>query len=124
MSSEDNFFDLMTKMYAEMKEGFQSVNNRLGNVENQLSNVENQLGNVENRLGKVENRLNNVENRLDNVENRLNNVEKITLSIENKHGEKLQALFDGYIQNSDKLDRIEKEVSKHDEVILRKVNPK
>ena len=41
--------------------------------------------------------------------------------IENDHGKKLSALFDGYKQNSDKLDRIEAEVSKHEEIILRRV---
>jgi len=98
MSSEDKLFDLMTKMYAdlkgsqdkmysEMKEGFKSVNQRL-----------------------------------DKVEDRLGRVESTVLKIEHSHGEKLQALFDGYALNTEKLDRIEKEVAKHDEVILRRVN--
>ncbi len=34
---------------------------------------------------------------------------------------KLDTLFDGYKQNSDKLDRIEKEVSKQEEIILRRI---
>ena len=34
---------------------------------------------------------------------------------------KIDALFDGYKQNADKLDRIEKEVSKHEEIILRRI---
>ena len=41
--------------------------------------------------------------------------------IEQEHGKKLDVLFDGYKQNADKLDRIENEVSKHDEIILRRV---
>lgn len=41
---------------------------------------------------------------------------KVTI-IEQDHGKKLDALFDGYKQNSDKLDKIEEEVSKHEEVI-------
>lgn len=46
---------------------------------------------------------------------------KIELTLENEIKPKMEVLFDGYIQNSDKLDRIEKEVSRHEEVILRKV---
>lgn len=49
------------------------------------------------------------------------NVKKTVTKIENDHGQKLSSLFDGYKQNSDKLDRIEQEVSKHEEVILRRV---
>lgn len=66
-------------------------------------------------------KIDNVDKRIDNVEKRIENVEKITLHIEQDHGKKLEALFDGYKQNSEKLDRIEKEVSKHEEVILRRI---
>ena len=41
--------------------------------------------------------------------------------IENDHGKKLEALFDGYKQNADKLERIENEVSKQEEIIMRRV---
>ncbi len=51
----------------------------------------------------------------------LKEVKKTVLHIENDHGQKLSALFDGYKQNSDKLDRIEAEVSKHEEIILRRI---
>lgn len=55
------------------------------------------------------------------VNERLDAVEKTVIKIENDHGKKLDALFDGYKQNTEQLTRIENEVSKHEEVILRKV---
>ena len=70
---DDKMFDLLEKMYVEMKEGFKEVNIRIENVENKV------------------------------------------IIIEQEHGKKLDVLFDGYKQNADKLDRIENEVSKHDE---------
>lgn len=48
-------------------------------------------------------------------------IKETVIKIENEHGKKLSALFDGHKQNADKLDRIEKEVSRHEEVILRKI---
>ncbi len=48
-------------------------------------------------------------------------VTKINTKIEHDLMPKITALFDGYKQNADKLDRIEKEVSKHEEIILRRV---
>ena len=51
----------------------------------------------------------------------LQEVKRRVIVIEEDHGKKLDLLFDGYKQNSDKLDRIEKEVSRHEEIILRKV---
>ena len=57
----------------------------------------------------------------NDVNNRLDKVEQTVIRIENDHGQKLTVLMDGYKQNSDKLDPIEKEVNKHEEIILRRV---
>lgn len=54
------------------------------------------------------------------AENR-NAITKVESKIENDITAKLEALFDGYVQNSQKLDRIEEEVTKHEEVILRRI---
>ena len=47
------------------------------------------------------------------VKDRLTSVEGIVTRIEHDHGQKLGVLFDGHKLNSEKLDRIEAEVSKH-----------
>jgi len=54
-----------------------------------------------------------VNSRIDNLENAVKETKNKVITIEQEHGKKLDTLFDGYKQNSDKLDRIEKEVSKH-----------
>ena len=64
---------------------------------------------------------NQVDGKFDQVNQRIDQLGKTVLNIEQNHGEKLLALFDGYKQNSEKLDRIEQEVSKHEEIILRRV---
>ena len=48
-------------------------------------------------------------------------VRKTSSKIDNEVIPKINILFDGYKQNSDKLDRIEEEVSKHEEIILRRI---
>jgi len=50
-----------------------------------------------------------------------NEVRKTNTKIDHEIIPKITTLFDGYKQNSDKLDRIEKEVSKHEEIILRRI---
>ncbi|PRR77643.1 hypothetical protein CLLI_22070 [Clostridium liquoris] len=85
MESE-KIFDLMEKMYADLKDG-----------------------------------QDNLKKGQDDLSSRLANVEKTVIKIENEHGEKLNALFDGYKQNSEQLNRIEHEVAKHEEVILRRI---
>ncbi len=72
-------------------------------------------------LQETKSKLGSVDSRLGNVENRLGNIENTVVRIENDHGQKLDALFDGYNQNSEKLNRIEAEVAKHEEIIMRRV---
>lgn len=79
------------------------------------------MNNEEKILNLVEKMYTEFTGRFESIETRLTSVENTVTRIENNHGEKLSVLFDGYKQNSDKLDRIEKEVAKHEEVILRRI---
>lgn len=58
---------------------------------------------------------------MQEVKSRLGIVEKTVLNIENDHGKKLEALFDGYKQNSDQLERVEKKVSSQEEIIIKRI---
>jgi len=46
---------------------------------------------------------------------------KLEMSMEHDIKSKIDALFDGWKQNTTQLERIEEEVSRHEEVILRKI---
>lgn len=78
---EDKVFDLIEKMYAEMKQQFNEVNQKLDKKADKSDIVR----------------------------------------LENDLVPKIEALFDGYKQNTEKLDRIENEVSKQEEIIMRRV---
>lgn len=73
-----------------------------------------QVGNLTQKVDKIDERTNN----LEEGQKRL---EKILTGIEHDHGQKLEALFDGYKQHTDILERIEKEVTKQEEIIMRRV---
>lgn len=60
-------------------------------------------------------------NDMDDVKSEVRSIKDTVINIENDHGKKLDALFDGYKQNYEKLTHIEEEVSKHGEIILRRV---
>jgi len=55
------------------------------------------------------------------IKDRQVKLENIVTRIEHDHGKKLEALFDGYKQNNDRLDRIEKAVTNQEEYILKRV---
>ena len=88
---DNKIYDLMEKMYSEMQNGFKQVNSRIDTLENKV----------------------------DNLKNKVDSIEKTVLKIENVHGEKFTVLFDGYAQHTQQLERIEQEVSKHEEIIKR-----
>lgn len=60
-------------------------------------------------------------NDMQDMKTDIKDVKERVINIENDHGKKLTALFDGYVQQAEQLNRIEKEVSKHEEIILRRV---
>lgn len=73
---------------------------------------------IEKMYVEMQNGFKKVDERLSVVEEQ---VKHTNITIDSEIKPQLTALFDGYKQNSDKLDRIEKEVSKHEEIILRRV---
>jgi peptidoglycan hydrolase CwlO-like protein len=100
----EKIYELMEKLYIEMQKGF-------GKVDKQFQQVDSKIDSLDNRIDSLDNRITNLENE----------VRKTNIVIENDIKPKIEALFDGFKQNSDKLDRIEAEVTKHDEFILKKI---
>lgn len=80
-----------------------------------------QVGTLTQDVGDLKNGQSNLEKKVDSLEKKVDVIDKTVIRIENEHGSKLTALFDGHIQNADKLDRIEKEVTKQEEIIMRRI---
>ena len=64
---------------------------------------------------------NNLENRFDNLEKKVDSIDKTVVRIENENHIQHTALFDGWKQNTQQLERIEKEVTKQEEIIMRRI---
>ena len=60
--------------------------------------------------GEMQQEFRDVKERLGGVEGRVRRVEGRIIDIENDHGRKLDALFDGYKQNSESLVRVEEKI--------------
>lgn len=80
---DDKLFELVEKMYSDLK-------NEISSVKKDLTNEIRTVGNQ-------------------------------VLRMENDIKPKIEALFDGYKQNTETLERIEKEVSKQEEIVMRRV---
>lgn len=100
----DKTFELITKMYAEMT-------SKMDKMYSEMQGMNERLGNVETDTNTLKSDLNILKS----------NVKKIGVKIDGDVTPKIEALFDDYKQNSEQLNRIEQEVSKHEEVILKRV---
>ncbi len=93
--SNNDLFELITKMYNRME----GMDDRMEGMDSEIQEIKRDMA----------------------TKDQLREVRSRVILIEEEHGKKLDLLFDGYKQNSDKLDRIEKKVTRHEEIILRKV---
>lgn len=104
MEDNKDMFELMTRMYVEMQSGFKNINSEIRAL----------------KSGQEELKVSQEELKASHEELK-NEVIKTNAVIENDIKPKIEALFDGYRQHEEQLTKIEKEVSKHEEIILRRV---
>jgi len=57
----------------------------------------------------------------NNLESKVDSIDKAVIRIENDNHIQHTALFDGWKQNTQQLERIEKEVTKQEEIIMRRI---
>ena len=96
------------------------MESRMGNIESELGNVKIELGDIKTGLGDVKTELEDVKTDLAEVKSDVEFTKNTVIKIENDHGQILNALLDVCKQDSEKLDRIEKEVCEHYEIIIRR----
>ena len=83
-----------------------------------MSNEDKIFDLMEKMYSEVQDGFKDIRGRLEKVETE---TLKTNIAIEQDIKPKLDALFDGYKQNAERLDRIEHQVSKQEEIIIRKV---
>ncbi len=55
------------------------------------------------------------------LDSEMKDVKRTLLHIEQDHGKKLEVIFDGLTQHTDQLNRIKERLSKHDDIILKRI---
>ena len=83
--------------------------------------MDSRIEGMDSRIEGMDNRIEGMDSEIKGMRKEIQEVKGRVILIEEEHGKKLDLLFDGYKQNSEKLDRIEKEVTWDEEIIFRKV---
>ena len=79
MADNNEMFELLTKMYSEVQGMKSDINGRLDNLDSKFDKLENKVDNLESE------------------------VRKTNITIENEIKPKIEALFDGYKQNTEAI---------------------
>ena len=114
------------------RELLELIATKVGGLETKVDSIETRMDGMETKMDRMDTRMDSMETKMDHMDakvdsmgTRLDKVEKSTarmeLMIENDLKPKIEVLFDGYVQHGEQLARIEKEVSRQEEFILRKV---
>jgi len=59
--------------------------------------------------------------KFDTLDKKVDTIDKVVIRMENDNNIQHSALFDGWKQNTQQLERIEKEVTKQEEIIMRRI---
>ena len=140
MTNEEKILALLEKMDGRIS----SIESKVGSMDGSMGLMDGRLDSMDSKMNSMGNRLISLEegqktttHLLDIVAAQVNNltidVEEIKIELDQKADKtdivrlenevlpKIDALFDGQQLNSEKLERIEIEVSRHEEVILRRL---
>ena len=93
----------------------------LETILHKIGSMDERIISMDERITGIEGKITGMDAELKEIKNDLKNTRETVIKIEIEHGKKLAALFDGQKLISEKLDRIESEVTRHEEIIMRRI---
>jgi len=83
-----------------------SLNNRFDKLEDKVENVTEEVANLNQKFTNLNQKFTNLNQEVTNLKQELAVIKRSVILIENDHGKKIGALFDGYQLLSEKIDRM------------------
>ena len=122
MEKDNELFDLMSRMYSDMQDGFKSM---YSDMQDGFKSVNKRIDTLDTKVSNLEVKVDNLDTKVSNLEVKVDNLDKVVkktnLVIENDIKPKITALFDGYSLTSNKIENIKNQVSKHDNFIIKRI---
>lgn len=111
---EDKTFKLIEKMYSELIEFKEDTNRRFDTTDKKFDTIDERFDDIDKKINGLENEFTGIKQ----------SVNKTNMILEHDLMPKITVLFDGHIQNTQLLERIESTegtVNRHEDIIIRKV---
>ena len=74
-NSENDLFELMTKMYSEMQSGFNGINTEIKEIKEDQKRTNEKLANLENKVDNIDTKVVNLETKVDALDTKVVNLE-------------------------------------------------
>jgi len=108
---DDKNFELLEKLYIRMEEGFTRVDQRFEQIDQRFEQIDQRFEQIDQRFEQIDQRFEQMDQRFDHLEQRVGRLEQTVTRIEHDHGQKLQALFDGYQAHTEAIETLNSTVS-------------
>ena len=96
--------ELLTTNMERLELRFDGLESRFDVLELRFDELESRFDVLESRFDGLESRFDVLESRFDRFEAELRNIKEIVIRIEIDHGAKIKALFNGHLQNKEKIE--------------------
>jgi archaellum component FlaC len=132
----EQLFELMTKMYSEIKDEFKVVKQEISGVKQEVSGVKQEVSGIKQEVSGVKQEVSGIKQEVlkTNMVIEHNIMSKIDLLFETndlqsenieqlrkEHGEKLDELLNTSMNHTARLKKIEQAVVEHDEILFKRV---
>jgi len=101
----------LTSQVGSLTSQVDNVTSQVGNLTSQVGDLTNQTGSLTSQVGNLTSQVGSLTTKVDKIEEGQQRLERTVAKIEVEHGNKLQALFDGQIQTTHKLEDIETKIN-------------
>ncbi|WP_157910174.1 hypothetical protein [Petroclostridium xylanilyticum] len=125
MMTDRELLELIAVQVSKVTSDLDELKRGQGNLEEgqrKLEEGQRKLEEGQRKLEEGQRKLEEGQRKLEEGQRKLEERQKkLEMIMEQEIKPKIEALFDGWKQNSEQLERIEKEVSRHEEIILRRI---
>ena len=121
MNNEEKILSILETMQGNietMQGDIKAIKGRLDGIDERFAGVDKRFDGIDERFGGIDERFDGIDERLDALESEhaeiasaVRRIDKSVILIENEHGRKIGALFDGYQAGLDRDKAIEPRVT-------------
>ncbi|MDD4297308.1 MAG: hypothetical protein PHC69_10210 [Ruminiclostridium sp.] len=107
---EDKIFDLITQLHTDMTEQFKAVRSDITGMKAEISGIKGDITGMKAEISGIKGDITGIKSEVSGIKDDIKGLNRDVIRIENVHGDKLDALFDGYRQLADGQEEIKSQL--------------